>query len=123
MKELDIFFGAISRVSDLAERKYPAMNRLNAKSAATAMKAVLFNEIDRKEIEEIAKMTNSCRNNIINYATLIGTTAAARGIRKEKEKIAGRDRYENTQHQLFICRRHSAAHGELHSWISGLAPY
>ena len=87
MKELDIFFGAISRVSDLAERKYPAMNRLNAKSAATAMKAVLFNEIDRKEIEEIAKMINSCRNNIINYATLIGTTAAARGIRKEKEEL------------------------------------
>ena len=86
IEELDIFFGAISRVSDLAEKKY-TMSGLNAKSAATAMKAVLFTDIDRKEIEEVAKLLNNCRNKIINYATLIGTTAAARGIKKEKEQL------------------------------------
>ena len=80
IEELKIFFVAIDRVSDLAERKYPVMDGLSAASAANAMARVLFTDIDRKEIEEIEKIINNCRNKIINYATLIGTTAAARGI-------------------------------------------
>ena len=86
IEELDIFFAAINSVSDLAEWKY-TMNGLSATSAANAMKRVLFTDIDKTEIEEIAKILSNSRNKIINYATLIGTTAAARGIKKEREQL------------------------------------
>ena len=86
INELKIFFGAIDRVSDLAKRKY-TMNGLTATSAANAIKRVLFTDIDRKEIEELAKALNNSRNKIINYATLIGTTAAARGLKNEREQL------------------------------------
>ena len=86
IKELDIFFKAINSVSDLAERKY-TMNGLKATSAVTAMQRVVFSDIDKKEIQEIAKTLNSSRNKIINYATLIGTTAVARSLKKKKERL------------------------------------
>ena len=86
IEELSIFFRAINSVSDLAERKY-TMNGLSATSAANAMKRVLFTDIDKAEIEEIVRILNNSRNRIINYATLIGTTAVVRGIKREKEQL------------------------------------
>ena len=86
IEALGVFFQAINSVSDLAERKYKIYS-LDATSAANAMKRVIFNDIDKREIVRITKTITECRNKIINYATLIGTTNVVLGMKKDDEQL------------------------------------
>ena len=84
--ELKEFFNAIGAVNNLAEKKYKVYG-LNAKSAADAIKLVIFNETDRKEIDGITKKINDSRIQILTNVALITTTSVAHGMQAEREEL------------------------------------